>query len=127
MREIIDLLIKSGINDLNATTEATNLNALPLLCRYHRGSAAANNLRDLIEFLSEHGVDLTAKASTGENAIHLLCQWYPYGEEFKDLVEFLIERGLDPKAKKKNGWNALHLLCRYNCVDSPNFFEILSY
>jgi len=83
-KEIIDLLIKSGIDDLNATTDATDLNAL-----------------------------------------HLLCQFYPYEEEFKDLIEFLIERGVDLTAKKKNGWNALHLLCRYNCVNRPNFFEIM--
>jgi ankyrin repeat protein len=59
---------------------------------------------DFVQYLVEHGVDVSAKVESGFTPLHLASS-----RGYMDVVRFLIEHGADVSAKAENGLTPLHL------------------
>ncbi|XP_057368000.1 uncharacterized protein LOC130688994 [Daphnia carinata] len=86
-------------------------NELLQLCR----SGTRSDLTEQIQYLINLGINLNAKDSDGNNALHLLCRYrYSSSEKLIGAVKLLIQHGINVSAKDKDGRNALHYLCQHS-------------
>jgi ankyrin repeat protein len=101
--EKIEVMIKSGLADVNANDEDENT---PL------HFASARNLIELAKLLIERGADVGAKDNGGWTPLHDASE-----EDNIEIAKLLIDAGADVNAKRNNGWTPLHLASDWNRIE----------
>lgn len=120
--ETIKMLLDIGIY---VNFKAKNQNEETLLHKLCRADDPGRCLKDGIQFLADHGVDLNDKDWEGTTILHWLCNTKNGGN--KDLLEIIMllkRKGVNlnvTDGADSDGYTALHLLCinyrRDNMVD----------
>ncbi len=88
MLEIVDLLLKAGI-DVNCTG-SDGWNAFHLLCRNYPHS----NLIQIVQLLIQQGINVNYLQKDKRNCLHFLCRNYEK-ENLIDLVHLLVLNKID--------------------------------
>lgn len=76
-------------------------------------------LQDMLTFLPEGVLDLTATDTTGKTLLHVCC------DSFVDLIPSLVEMGACTTTIDRNGQTPLHVLCGGYCLDRESLLELI--
>lgn len=124
IRESVEALMEDDEMTQEVDVNKKNLkgyNALHYLfmnCKHY----SSELLMEIISLVSEKGVDLNAKDSTGATAIHYLCKNY-MEKDLIDLLNKFVQIGVDLGIVGPDGWTALHYVSRY--YDHENLVEVI--
>ena len=105
---VVKLKRNAKLVDINYK-DASNWNALLLLCRYN----TSPKLIDCIRLLLERGIDVNATNNEGWNVLLFLCRYYPHCN-LLNIVRLLIDEWKIEMnvIVEPDHWNALLFLCR---------------
>lgn len=137
---IVDMLLNTGIVDVDAITDCDNTTALHSACTHNhlvivkllieKGHADVNKESDILGtplhcacesgnaqiagYLLDHGADVNATHPDGSSPLWIACA----GKGCAELVALLIEKGkVDVNIANASGWAPLHVATRSGSFD----------